>query len=221
MWSRLAIRQFIFSFPVQLLMLLIKKNHVLLLYWLVLFGFVTGWLSQRFGVPYLFVDPEYLGSVNFRSFFIMGFAVGCFIMVFNISSYIINGFRFPFIATLSRPFMKYTINNFIVPVTFVLTYLYKIFSFQLYSEFQSVPSVILDASGFILGILISILITLTYFFRTNKDIVKMFGMETSDTNPDAPLAGHLEENLFEEKKRKFTLRFRYAKMWRVDTYLSS
>ncbi len=221
MWSRLTTKRFIYSFPIQLLMVLIKKNHVLALYWFILFGFVTGWLSQRFGIPYLFLDPEYIGAVGFQSFIIMGFATGCFIMVFNISSYIINGFRFPFIATLSRPFMKFTMNNFIVPAAFVMLYLYKIFSFQLYNEFQSVSTVMFDALGFLFGLGISIFSTLTYFFRTNKDIIKMFGMEASDTNPEAPYAEHLEKEGAEKTKRKFSLRMRYAKQWRVDTYLSS
>ncbi len=221
MWSRLSTNRFIYSFPIQLLMVLIKKNHVLAMYWLVLFGFVTGWLSPRFGIPYLFLDPEYIGAVGFQSFIIMGFATGCFIMVYNISSYIINGFRFPFIATLSRPFMKFTINNFIVPVAFILTYLYKIFSFQLYNEFQSVSAVIFDCVGFLLGLLVSILVTLTYFFRTNKDIIKMFGMEASDTNPEAPYAEHLEKENTEKASRKFSFRMKYAKQWRVDTYLSA
>jgi len=221
MWSRLIISRFIYSFPIQMLMVLIKKNHMLLLYWFILFGFITGWLSQRFGIPFLFLDPEYIGEVSFRSFFIMGFATGCFIMVFNVSSYIINGFRFPFIATLSRPFMKYTLNNFIVPTVFVLLYIYQIISFQIYSEFQSVLHAVLDVCGFLLGLLLIILFTLTYFFRTNKDIIKMFGIEASDTNPDAPFAAHLEKVLLEKKRRKFSFRMKYAKEWRVDTYLSS
>src|SRR3954470_6721344 len=126
MHSRLVVKRFLYSFPIQLVIVLLKANQVLLLYWIILFEWVLGGLSQRFGVPFLFVDPEYMGKVGFRSFFIMGFTAGCFIMVFNISSYIINGSRFPFIATLARPFMKYTINNFIVPVTFILVYLFRI-----------------------------------------------------------------------------------------------
>ena len=73
MLSRKATR-FIFSFPIQLLVLLIKKNHMLLIYWLLLFYMVLGDLNSRFGTPYLFLDPEYMGHVGFRSFFIMGFA---------------------------------------------------------------------------------------------------------------------------------------------------
>src|SRR5258705_1222730 len=137
MLSRLYIKRFFYSFPIQLVIVLLKANQILLLYWIILFEWVIGGLAQRFGVPFLFLDPEYMGTVGFRSFFIMGFTTGCFIMVFNISSYIINGSRFPFIATLSRPFMKYTINNFIVPVLFIIIYLSRFLYFQLYNEFQS------------------------------------------------------------------------------------
>src|SRR6476620_9308956 len=110
-----ALHRLFFSFPVQLLIVLLKKNHLLLLYWIILFGWITNTTSKTFGIPYLFLDPEYMGSVGFSSFFIMGFAAGSFIMVYNISSYIVNGFRFPFIATLSRPFLKFSVNNFIIP----------------------------------------------------------------------------------------------------------
>ncbi len=219
MISRLIIKRFFYSFPIQLVIVLLKANQILLLYWIILFSWVLGALSQRFGIPFLFLDPEYMGTVGFRSFFIMGFTTGCFIMVFNISSYIINGSRFPFIATLARPFMKYTINNFIVPVLFIIVYSVKLFSFQLYNEYQSPMKVIIDTSGFLLGLIIIILFTLTYFFRTSKDIVKMFGMEASDTNPDAPMAEHLEREKTE--KRKFLSMPRRLKEWRVDTYLTS
>ncbi len=219
MLSKKATR-FIFSFPIQLLVLLIKKNHMLLLYWLLLFYMVLGDLKSRFGTPYLFLDPEYMGHVGLRSFFIMGFTTGSFIMVFNMSSYIINGFRFPFIATLSRPFMKYCINNFILPVLFVVVYLTRLISFQVYYEYKGIGPILINSLGFLLGLSVIILITLTYFFRTNQDIIGMFGMEASDENPNNPFAEHV---VTEKDGRKFLLRFsiKGRKLWRVDTYLSS
>jgi hypothetical protein len=219
MLSRKATR-FIFSFPAQLLVLLIKKNHMLLLYWSLLFYMVLGDLKSRFGTPYLFLDPEYMGHVGFRSFFIMGFTTGSFIMVFNMSSYIINGFRFPLIATLSRPFMKYCINNFILPLLFVVTYLSRLVYFQVYYEYKGIVPILVNTLGFMLGLTVIILVTLTYFFRTNQDIIGMFGLEASDENPNNPFAEHL---VTEKDGRKFLLRFsiKGKKLWRVDTYLSS
>jgi len=218
-----AFTRFFYSFPIQLVIVLLKKNQILLIYWLFLFGWVTNNFTKTFGIPYLFLDPEYMGTVGFTSFFIMGFTTGSFVMVYNISSYIVNGFRFPFIATLSKPFLKYTMNNFIVPVIFVLTYLYFLISFQLNNEYRSLWTVFTQVMGFISGFTLIILFTLTYFFRTNKDIVHMFGVETSDSDPNAPVAHHLMEKKTPQKKRSgfFSKRRSSDKAWRVDTYLSS
>ena len=223
MWSRKAFNRLFFSFPLQLVVVLLKKNHILLLYWVILFGWITNSTSKTFGIPFLFLDPEYMGTVGFTSFFIMGFATGSFVMVYNISSYIVNGFRFPFIATLGRPFLKYTINNFIVPSLFVLTYLGNIFYFQLNNEYQSIWTVLVHLLGFITGMTLIIMVTLTYFFHSNKDIVHMFGVETSDADPNAPVAEHLlEMKEFKPKRKLFSARKKtYDKVWRVDTYLST
>ncbi len=213
-----AYRRFIYSFPIQLVLVLVKKNHLLLLYWIILFGWVTGSISNTFGIPYLFLDPEYMGTVGFSSFFIMGFATGSFIMVYNISSYIVNGYRFPFIATLSRPFLKFSLNNFIVPGLFILVYLTNIIFFQIKNEYQSIWNILSQLMGFLVGLTLIIMTTLTYFFRTNKDIILMFGIESSDANPDAPFAKHLRTE--GEKKTTKTKPSRSERIWRVDTYLT-
>lgn len=220
MWTRKEFHRLIYSFPIQLVVVLLKKNHLLLLYWAILFGWITSSLAKTFGVPFLFLDPEYMGTVGFTSFFIVGIAMGIFIMVYNISSYIVNGFRFPFIATLSRPFLKFSINNFIIPLLFVSVYLYCIIVFQISNEYQTVWNIISQIAGFISGLSVIVMITLTYFFRTNKDVIHMFGMQTSDSDPNAPFADHLMST---EKisLRKFAKKFRSEKSWRVDTYLSA
>ncbi len=220
MLSRRAISRIIFSFPVQFVVLLIKKNHFLLLYWIILFAFVTGSLSQKFGIPYLFLDPEYLGTVGFWAFFIMGVAIGSFIMVFNMSSYIVNAHRFPFIATLSRPFIKYCLNNSVVPAIFVVLYISRLISFQVYHEYKGLAALLIDMFGFVVGAISIILVSLAYFFRTNQDIIMMFGVEASDENPDNPFSEHILEDNW---KRKFFDKFSLPdrKAWRVDTYLAS
>src|ERR1051326_1626317 len=112
-------RRIIFFFPFQLFFLHLKKNLLLVAIWGLLFGFITQTLAARYGVPYLFLNPEYQDSVSPLSYFIIGFACGGFTMAFNVASYILNCFRFPFLATLSHPFTKYCVNNFILPCTFV------------------------------------------------------------------------------------------------------
>lgn len=221
MWTTKEFNRFIYSFPIQLVVVLLKKNHLLLVYWAILFSWVTGSLARTFGIPFLFLDPEYMGTVGFTSFFIMGLATGIFIMVYNISSYIINGFRFPFIATLSRPFLKFSINNFIVPALFIIIYLHQIIIFQVSNEYQTAWTIISQISGFVIGLSVVIMVTLTYFFRTNKDVILMFGMQSSDADPNAPYADHLLHASGRKSFKRIAKKFRAEKSWRVDTYLAS
>ena len=120
---KLVASRIFYSFPVQLVIMHLKKNQIMMMYWLVLFGFITESFAKRFGIPFLFLDPEYMGRVGLGSAFIMGVCLGAFIMAFNITSFMLNSFRYPFLATLSKTFIKYAHNNFVIPLLFVLVYL--------------------------------------------------------------------------------------------------
>lgn len=187
--------------------------------WVLLIGFVTQVLARRFGIPYLFLDPEYLGDVNALSFFITGICCGMFIMAFNISSYILNSFRFPFLASLSKPFQKYTINNFIIPISFLITYLIKIFVFQHNQQLASPVEIAIEVSTFLLGVFIIVQLVLRYFLLTNKDIYKLFGVRLSDhEHEDKRYFAALESNSLPDKTKR---RETSEKHWKVLTYLSS
>src|SRR6187399_643598 len=112
-----------YSFPVQLLLNNIRRNHVLMLCWVILFAMITGNFGKYLGIPYLFLDPEYLNKVNFTSFFIMGTVTAGFTTAFHITSYINDGHRFSFVGTLTKPFTKFSINNSFIPFLFLGVYL--------------------------------------------------------------------------------------------------
>lgn len=164
-------------FPIRLLIVHLKYNFILLFFWIALFGFVLRWWGNTFGVPLLFLDPEYLGKVDFFSYLVLGGCCGAFIMAFQIASYIVNSKRFPFLASVSRPFVKYTVNNFIIPFAFISTYLVTAFRFQDYYETVSRTDIFLNISGFAIGSLIFYVLSLTYFFTVSKDIFRLFGID--------------------------------------------
>ena len=166
-----------YSFPFQLVLIQIKKNQFLLLFWFLLFGWVFGFMGTQYGVPYLFLDPEYLGEVTFWSYGILGFAFGGFIMAYHIASYIMNAFRFPFLATLSRPFFKFCINNSILPLSFNICFVYQIIVFQRFNEWTSALDIALDVFGFLIGQFLFIVLSFTYFFAVLKDFRRLFGLE--------------------------------------------
>ncbi len=164
--------QIAFSFPVQLFLNNLQRNHILLLCWIVLFAMVTGSFGKYLGIPYLFLDPEYLNQVNFRSFFIMGTVVAGFTMAFHITCYIVDGHRFSFIGTLSRPFTKFLVNNSLIPLVFLAVYVYEIIKFQVNNEFSTFNILFGHLSGLLCGYFFMSFLFFIYFWLTNKDIFR-------------------------------------------------
>jgi len=188
----------------------------LLFFWLVLFAFTTQSFANKLGIPYLFLAPEYQGKVGIWSFAILGFSLGAFIMAFNIYSYILHAKRFPFLGTLNRPFLKFCINNSIIPLLFFATYIYCSADFLKTTELISNTRVLTLMLAFIAGNLLFIVLAAAYFFPTNKNIYKITGTTAEQL-----------EDLIRKKRSgfrrpsSFTFRDRYKNKWRVDSYMSN
>ena len=161
-----------YSFPVQLLLNNFKRNQVLLCCWIILFAMITGNFGKYLGIPYLFLDPEYLNNVNFTSFFIMGVMVAGFTAAFNITCYIADGHRFSFIGALPHPFIKFSVNNSILPVAFLITYLYEMIRFQVNNEYTTGMELALNIIGFFAGYAVMTGLLQIYFSLTQNDIFK-------------------------------------------------
>jgi len=96
-----------YSFPVQLILLYLKKYQLLLLFWGILFSTIHGGFMHSFGADALFLAPEYLDNVNALSGAIVGASAGAFIMCWNVTTFILYSRHFRFLATTTRPFLKY------------------------------------------------------------------------------------------------------------------
>src|SRR5688572_30384084 len=162
----------VYSFPIQLLLNNFRRNHVLLLCWIILFAMITGGFGKYLGIPYLFLDPEYLNQVNFTSFFIIGLTTAGFTAAFQITCYINDGHRFSFVGTLPKPFTKFWINNGIIPLAFIALYIFQIVSFQTNNQYTTTSKLTWNLSGFFIGYVVMTLIFFIYFWFTNKDIFK-------------------------------------------------
>ncbi|MFZ5552139.1 MAG: patatin-like phospholipase family protein [Bacteroidota bacterium] len=211
-------RRFFFSFPVQLVFVHLKRSHFLLLFWLLLFTIVTHTFGRKYGLPYLFLYPEYLGDVNFWSHAILGFSCGGFIMAFNMYSYVMHGYKFSFIATVSKPFYKFSINNFVIPALFVIIYVYQAIIFQYNKEFVPVWDIILNMLGYFTGMFIFFFFSFYYFFKTNKDLSKLTG-KSEESMEEEIRAKNIQTTL--HKKIKWYEIFNSDQGWRVETYLAS
>lgn len=161
-----------YSFPVQLLLNNLKRNLILVLCWIILFAMVTGNFGKYLGIPYLFLDPEYLNAVDFTSFFIMGCVTAGFTTAFHITTYIMDGHRFSFIGTLPRPFTKFSLNNSLIPAAFLFVYIYQIIVFQINNQYTTGRSVLIDLAGLLSGYALTTFVFFLYFRLTNKDIFR-------------------------------------------------
>lgn len=169
----------LYSFPVQLLLLHLRKNLALLLIWGLLISIVSEGFGAVLGIPFLFLDPEYLHEVSWLSFFLMGIGLAIFTMAFHMTTYILEGRRFKFLAVLKRPFIHFCINNSIVPFAFYLFYTLRFISFQLHNDLPSYWEVAVLYLGFAAGSILAYTLIFGYFGLTNKDFFLIFS-ETVD-----------------------------------------
>ncbi|MGB0165713.1 MAG: hypothetical protein ACPF8V_02545, partial [Luteibaculum sp.] len=181
-----------------------------------LIAFVNGSVASKYGVSILFLFPEYLSETNYLSYGILGFSTGGFITAFNLYSYIMHGFRFPFIASLSRPFLKFSINNFIIPLAFIVFYCISSANYQLGKELLSQKEVFFNLLGFIVGLSIFMLLSFAYFLTTNKDIFKFFKNKKGLSEGFGLIKD--KDSIKKESKRWQNLR-QNRRTWRVETYL--
>ncbi len=159
-----------YSFPFQLLIFHFRSNHLLIALWTIIILFISGLLGAKLGFQYLFLDPEYRGNVDFWSFFFLGIAYGGFVMSWNLTTYLLSAHFFPFLATLVRPFTKFSLNNFLIPMLILAFYIFKIIQFQFGYQSYGIYTVFLNCLGLLFGGFAVILSYSVYFHLTNRDI---------------------------------------------------
>ena len=211
---RKKLSQLLYSFPLQLLALHLRSNLILLGIWILLTFMVTGDLGRKYGIVYLFRSPEYLGQVDFWSFFFVGIAYGALVMSWNLTVYLVGAHYFPFLATLSRPFVKFCINNFIIPLAFATLFLYAHVRFEILDEASSWNDIFLHCLGFLFGGATLIIGLFAYFFFTNKDILSFLKLPDGQRTLPADMDGGLGKNFDIERVRQ------QERNWRIETYLS-
>jgi hypothetical protein len=198
-----------YSFPLQLVLLHLKKFQILLIFWYLLFSTVGGSFMKNYGADSLFLAPEYLGEVNFVSAAIVGISIGVFIMSWNITTFILFSRHFHFLATTTKPFLKYCINNGIIPLTFLVYYFIEALLFDTRKELMSATEVIYLVSGFLSGLTLIVGISLFYFFRADISIIRR--LTPVITNPE------LIKAQFKKRERKL----HGSRLIKVEWYLNS
>lgn len=175
---------FWYSLPIQLFMLHFRRYQVFLVFWYILFATVGGGFMKNFGAESLFLAPEYFNGVNALSTAFVGMAIGVFIMSWNITTFILHQNNIKFLATTAQPFLKYCINNGIIPLLFLLFYFFEAINYGRHKELQSTMEILFAVGGFLGGFIIAILIAFMYFFGADKGIYHTIGAIIQTANSD-------------------------------------
>lgn len=219
---RQLLKDIFYSFPVQLFILHFRKYQILLIFWLLLLSTVNSGFMHSYGADALFFVPEYLGKVNALSAALVGMALGVFFMSWNVTTFILHTRRFKFLATASKPFLKYCINNAILPLLFLIFYLIRSIQFNSTKELLSAGEVTILAMGFLGGFFLLISVSFALFFGADRQILK--AITPVIANPENFIAN------FDPKKNKqsdafgmkvgyyFSTRFKLRKARNVSHY---
>jgi hypothetical protein len=198
-----------YSLPIQLVLLHFKRYQILLVFWYILFATVNGSFMHQFGAHMLFLYPEYLDKVSGLSLALVGAAVAIFIMSWNITTFILHGKHIKFLATTTQPFLKYCMNNAVIPLTFLLFYFFKALQYDRFQELLPVGQIFWLAGGFLAGFVIALALGFTYFFGADKTIYRR-------------MAPDVKEHLLRHKNRFERKNIRRDKtVIRVDWYISA
>lgn len=198
-----------YSLPIQLMLLHLKKFQVLLIFWYILFSTINGSFMKSFGADSLYLAPEYLGEVNAIAAGIVGIAIGVFIMSWNITTFILFSRHFRFLATTSNPFLKYCINNCGLPIIFLVFYIVRAVWFKSTRELLSAGEITFQILGFLFGLILLVAVSLVYFFRYDKSIIRRLTPVIS--NPQ----------LFKSQFKKGETRLNESRLIRVEWFLQS
>ena len=204
----LYLKSVYYSFPVQLIFLYLKKYQLLLIFWVILFSTIHGGFMHSVGADALFLAPEYLDHVNALSGAIVGAAAGAFIMCWNITTFILYSRHFRFLATTTRPFLKYCTNNFILPSSLLIYYFLKAIDFDGTKELMTNIEIAWLTAGFLTGFFLVIGLSLLYFFGADLTIKRQ--MTPLIANP----------KLFKTQFKSKDVQVNSSRLIRVNWYLS-
>lgn len=121
-------------------------------------------------------------------------------------------------ATVAKPFIKYTYNNSVIPLSFIGYYLYASSKYQYEEELIPYTEITLNLIGFLSGILFFIIIAYIYFLRFDKNIYKISGLSEDELSEYKTSYDKSFDGL--NISKILTKRYQRIRPWRIESYLS-
>jgi hypothetical protein len=166
---------FYYSMPAQLLLSQFRSHKSLLAFWAILFLILNRVILADFGGAYLLLEPEYLNEVDFWGMFFLGMGLAIFMLAYQMTSYILDGYRFIFLTLDRQPFLRFCINNSLIPVLFWGNYTWKFLQeHNEFPQYASQSSLVLLIGAYLGAVFVSLL-AFWYFFSRAESIIRLLG----------------------------------------------
>lgn len=183
---------------------------------------INSGFMKTFGADALFFAPEYLGNVNALGAAIVGVAMGVFMMSWNVTTFILHSKRCKFLATTSKPFLKYCINNALLPLLFIVFYFVRLVAFNGYKELMTCGEIVVIITGILSGFIVLLAVSFAYFFGAEKTILRtvapVVGNAQQFKQTYNPAVKAQQDGFGIKVGYFFTARFRLAKARNVSHY---
>ena len=93
-------------------------------------------------------------------------------MSWHVTTFILFSRNFKFLATTTNPFLRYCINNSVIPAIFLVFYFFKAWHFDHFKELIPTADIIFLCGGFVCGLLFILIISFIYFFGADRSILR-------------------------------------------------
>ena len=202
-----------YSFPVQLMLLHLRRQQLLLAFWILMAAIVNGSIMRSFGAVSIFLAPEYMGNVSFLSGLFTGLSFGVFFMSWNIASFLFFSRHFKFLAATSKPFRNYTINNLGIPVLFLIYYFLHLVRYELSSELMNLNDVIVLPLGILTGLTVLLLISFAYIAGSERAIHRT--LKPRKTPPNRLLLPFIKKVRPTDETKQIKVEYYFSGFFRV------
>lgn len=132
-------------------------------------------------------------------------------MAWNISYYILNSYRFQFLASLGNPFVQFCWNNSLIPLAFTIVYIIQLAKFQHVEGLVESGKIVANVAALLLGNVLMIIVTTLFFLFFNRDI-ESFVNKLSDKAKSSLLL----KNISLDKLQDYDYD---ESQWKVESYL--
>src|SRR5690606_38967060 len=91
----------------------------------------------------------------------------------HITTFIIHSHRIPFLGATRHAFIKYCVNNSLLPLCYLIFYSSIAIRYQWLNEHAKGIEVLRFQLSFYLGFSLVLIISFAYFFRVDRDLLKL------------------------------------------------